>query len=94
MNKVRTDVNLANYTVTPDPGAASFNNTLTGWTVGGGVEYMLNPNWTVKAEYLHFDLGNVNNTWNDIQVTHGDLTIDTVKLGVNYIWNRGYAPLK
>ena len=60
---------------------------------------MLNPNWTVKAEYLHFDFANCDNTWNDdkinyLKLTRGDLTIDTVKLGVNYIWNRGYAPLK
>ncbi len=31
----------------------------TGWTVGGGVEWMFTPNWTVKAEYLYYDLGTV-----------------------------------
>jgi outer membrane immunogenic protein len=30
-----------------------------GWIVGGGVEYMLAPHWTVKAEYLYYDLGSV-----------------------------------
>jgi opacity protein-like surface antigen len=60
---------------------------------------MLNPNWTMKVEYLHFDFTNFDNTWNDssvtnFKVTHGDLTIDTVKLGFNYILNHGYAPLK
>jgi hypothetical protein len=30
-----------------------------GWIVGGGVEYMLAPHWTVKAEYLYPDLGSV-----------------------------------
>jgi outer membrane immunogenic protein len=30
-----------------------------GWIVGGGVEYMLAPHWTVKAEYLFYDLGSV-----------------------------------
>jgi outer membrane immunogenic protein len=30
-----------------------------GWTVGGGVEYMFAPQWTVKAEYLYYDLGTV-----------------------------------
>jgi outer membrane immunogenic protein len=28
-----------------------------GWTVGGGIEEMIAPHWTVKAEYLYVDLG-------------------------------------
>ena len=28
-----------------------------GWTVGGGLEYALAHGWSVKGEYLHFDLG-------------------------------------
>jgi outer membrane immunogenic protein len=31
--------------------------THVGWTVGGGAEYAVMPNWTVKAEYLYADLG-------------------------------------
>jgi outer membrane immunogenic protein len=30
-----------------------------GWTFGGGMEYMFAPHWTVKAEYLYYDLGSV-----------------------------------
>jgi outer membrane immunogenic protein len=29
----------------------------TGWAVGGGVEYALSPAWSLKGEYLHYDLG-------------------------------------
>ncbi len=29
----------------------------TGWTVGGGLEYALTNNWTVRAEGLYVDLG-------------------------------------
>ena len=29
----------------------------TGYTVGGGIEHALTPNWSVKAEYLYYDLG-------------------------------------
>ena len=32
-----------------------FNDS--GWVAGGGVEYAFTPNWSVKVEYLYFDLG-------------------------------------
>jgi outer membrane immunogenic protein len=35
------------------------SSTLTGWTVGGGAEWMFAPHWTVKGEYLYYDLGSV-----------------------------------
>jgi outer membrane immunogenic protein len=31
----------------------------TGWTAGAGVEWMITPNWSLKAEYLYFDLGSI-----------------------------------
>lgn len=34
------------------------SQTLTGYTVGGGLEYAFSPNWSLKAEYLYVDLGN------------------------------------
>lgn len=41
---------------------------LAGWTVGGGFEWMFVPNWTVKVEYLYYDLG----------VTSGGLIADPI----------------
>jgi outer membrane immunogenic protein len=42
----------------PSPSVlANSSSTLTGWTVGGGVEWMFAPHWTVKGEYLYYDLG-------------------------------------
>jgi outer membrane immunogenic protein len=35
----------------------SFSQTRTGWTLGGGLEWMFAPNWTLKGEYLYYDLG-------------------------------------
>ncbi|MET0968026.1 MAG: outer membrane beta-barrel protein [Tardiphaga sp.] len=35
----------------------SNRDTKTGYTVGGGVEHAWTGNWTVKAEYLYYDLG-------------------------------------
>jgi outer membrane immunogenic protein len=48
-------------------GAGSVSETKAGWTVGGGWEYALSRNWSVKTEYLyvHFDDATVTYT-----VTH------------------------
>jgi outer membrane immunogenic protein len=37
-------------------GAGSGTNWLSGWTVGGGVEYGLTRNWTLGVEYGYIDL--------------------------------------
>jgi outer membrane immunogenic protein len=44
-------------------GAASFSDTRVGWTAGGGLEWMFAPNWSAKAEYLHYDLGTAHVGW-------------------------------
>jgi outer membrane immunogenic protein len=33
------------------------SSTLTGFAVGGGLEWQFLPKWTVKAEYLYYNLG-------------------------------------
>jgi outer membrane immunogenic protein len=38
---------------------SSISETRAGWTAGGGLEWMFIPQWSVKAEYLYYDLGNV-----------------------------------
>jgi outer membrane immunogenic protein len=67
---------------------ATNNDIRVGWAAGGGIEYALNRKFSVRAEYLHSDLGSVNvsgvaldtNTyaWRD------RLTNDMVRLGVNF----------
>ncbi len=39
------------------PGLPKDTDVKAGWTIGGGVEYALGGAWSVKAEYLYFDLG-------------------------------------
>ena len=84
--------------------SANNGSDLTGWTVGAGLEWMLNPNWSVKAEYLYYDFGVKNNNWNiDTAIGNiennwrwfnNDLTINTVKIGLNYHITSCYTALK
>ncbi|MGH6820051.1 MAG: outer membrane protein, partial [Methylocella sp.] len=48
---------LGPATYLPVFGASSFSNTRVGWTAGGGLEWLFAPNWSLKAEYLYYDLG-------------------------------------
>lgn len=40
-----------------NPASPGADDTLTGWTVGGGLEYAFLGNWSAKIEYLYVDLG-------------------------------------
>jgi outer membrane immunogenic protein len=51
------------------PSVITDSRTKTGWTLGGGIEAMLNPNWLVRAEYRYADFGTISNT--DIRVDPG-----------------------
>jgi outer membrane immunogenic protein len=72
-----------------DVQAWSYSNTRTGWTAGGGVEWLFAPHWSAKAEYLYVDLdsngqtGNLGWTWGNR--FHPQLNV--VRVGVNYHFN-------
>jgi len=60
----------ANTCVLPGGGANNCENgsaadTRVGWTVGGGLEWALSGNWSLKAEYLYYDLGNISHSMTD-----------------------------
>jgi outer membrane immunogenic protein len=73
---------------------ANFSNTKGGWVAGGGLEWMLAPQWFLRAEYLHTDLGSVTNTLNltgsvGLQSASWtrSLTYDEVRGGLSYkVW--------
>jgi outer membrane immunogenic protein len=68
-----------------------------GWTVGAGAEWMVAQHWSIKGEYLFYDLGSVTLN-NAFFVTNGGGTPffgatiasragyngNIVRLGVNY----------
>jgi outer membrane immunogenic protein len=64
-------------------GVGSGSDTRLGWTIGGGVETMLAPNWTAKLEYLYVDLGD-KNTYTATGPVQVALTSHIVRLGLNY----------
>lgn len=43
---------------------ASLSTTAVGWALGGGIEYALYKNWTIKAEFMYMNLGSESVTAN------------------------------
>ena len=43
--------------VTGFPGFDQNSTTRAGWTIGGGIEYALTNNWSIRAEYRYADFG-------------------------------------
>ncbi|HMK89566.1 MAG TPA: outer membrane beta-barrel protein [Methylocystis sp.] len=80
------------------------SQTLAGYAVGGGAEWLVTPNWGVKAEYLYYDLGSLQTS--GVQVTYKSRNVaaistaqsssrfngQVVRLGVNYHINWGGPP--
>ena len=73
---------------------ATGSNTNVGWAVGGGVEYWIAPQWTIKGEYLF--LGGINQNYSVCGAGGGTAAgstfcsnhsaggISTGKLGLNF----------
>jgi outer membrane immunogenic protein len=56
----------------PSPTVSSTASAmLTGWTVGGGLEWRFAPQWSLKGEYLYYDLGNVSYSLPEIVQLNG-----------------------
>jgi outer membrane immunogenic protein len=89
------------------PFSASSGGTQLGWTVGGGVEFLKDENWSLKAEALYVDLGSDDESYTLTTGCGGTCTAHVnwddsfwvVRLGLAYHFNRpetvvDYAPLK
>ena len=46
-------------TLAPFYAADQHSTTRAGWTLGGGVEYAVNPHWSVRGEYRYTDFGHL-----------------------------------
>jgi outer membrane immunogenic protein len=69
---------------TPTNGSSE---TAVGWTAGAGVEVGFARRWTVKAEWLYYDLGSDNYTVDNGLVVHAKETGNIARIGLNYIFN-------
>jgi outer membrane immunogenic protein len=71
-------------------GAQSFDQTKVGATIGAGVEYAIDANWSARAEYRFSDFGKVSNVptsagygWYGMPVRHS-VQENAVLFGVSY----------
>ena len=97
--QVNSEVDIA----VPNGGGLAISGTplRTGWTVGGGFEYAITNNLTVKTEYLYVNLGNDDALYNGLILgdvnanVHQKTTANIVRAGLNYKfdWFAGPAPV-
>jgi len=76
--------NKTTFTLTEFGLSNSDSHTHTGYTLGGGVEYMFAPNWSAKGEYMFTSLGSENYNLLGEQLASGNIDYYTIKVGVNY----------
>jgi len=67
--------------------AASDKNTLTGWTIGAGIEVALTENLSVKGEYLWVDFSDEPYALGGPRAVPGDLDGSYARVGLNYKLN-------
>jgi outer membrane immunogenic protein len=89
----RTQVSASAANTSPPLGDLRTNTaTRIGWTAGGGIEWGFAHNWSARVEYLHLDLSDQNFSFNPANnvfrsIDEGRLRVDTVRAGVNYLFN-------
>jgi outer membrane immunogenic protein len=78
----------------PPVGGGNWTNSSTriGWAAGAGIEWAFRPAWSLKAEYMHVDLGSATTrvvfpvapvNFIDYRFQH---TYDVARVGINYAW--------
>jgi outer membrane immunogenic protein len=75
---------------------AAATQLVTTWTIGGGLEYALGGNWTIKGEYMYIALNQTQNACGAATIGGGRFCwsetipgVHTVKIGLNYLFNAG-----
>jgi outer membrane immunogenic protein len=73
--------------------AVSDTMVRTGWDAGGGIEVGFLQNWSVKAEYLYTHYDSQDHSAGPFFVRTGDWNVHSGKIGVNYRFGWGPAPV-
>ena len=79
-------VHASHYGPTGAGGAIWFDTrALAGWTIGGGIETILAPNWLARLEYLYDHFGSQHYDWMaGSRYSNSDLTLNTVRFTIVY----------
>jgi outer membrane immunogenic protein len=80
------------------------DDTETGYTIGGGVEFAFDSRWSVKLEYQYIDLGSESLTAPTLPANGTIISsnrindqVDTIRIGLNYRFSSGgygYGPFR
>ena len=75
------------------------SRTRTGWTIGGGVEWKINPTWSIFVEANHMDFGGFDRTvYDNYYYTrpcfngctfNAETSVTTFLVGANWRWGGG-----
>ena len=60
------------------------DDTITGWTLGAGVEWAFTNNITTRLEYRYTSFEGIDSFFNNISLGGGDIDFHTVRLGVSF----------
>jgi outer membrane immunogenic protein len=77
-------------------GSDSFSAARFGWTLGAGIEYAVDDNWSIRAEYRYTDFGEFNeffvNTY-PAYLTRLHIIDDAVRVGFSYKFDFAPPPI-
>ena len=71
-------------TLDPVPGTFGTQLNRSGWAAGAGAEVALNDHWSLKGEFMHYDLGKSTHEVDFGQLIDVDTEVNTAKFGLNY----------
>jgi outer membrane immunogenic protein len=76
----------AGWSFTSGSARAQADKTTAGWVAGGGIEHAFSRNWSARAEFLHYGLGNksITSTTGGTYTTAFRHDVSVVRLGINF----------
>lgn len=93
LTRIGVDTSFSDSNFPAATGSANGSETKAGGVIGGGVEWAVSANWSVKAEYLFMDFGKVTATgtisnpggfgYTQGISTSSDLTAQVARIGIN-----------